>query len=75
MTQSQLQKFPNNIMVMGYDAYHDTKSRGGRTPGSSVGAVVATMNSTFTKYYSQTSIINTRDDLAQNLQQQTRGEK
>ena len=34
-------------MVIGYDTYHDSAQK-----GRSVGAVVASMNSTFTKYLS-----------------------
>jgi aubergine-like protein len=37
-------------MIVGIDTYHDTKTR-----GRSVAGVVATLNHTFTKYYSQCS--------------------
>eukprot|EP00092_Neocalanus_flemingeri_P034763 GFUD01037831.1.p1 GENE.GFUD01037831.1~~GFUD01037831.1.p1 ORF type:complete len:253 (+),score=76.73 GFUD01037831.1:50-760(+) len=46
-------------MVIGYDTYHDTAQK-----GRSVGAVVASMNSTFTKYL---SVANLHTNPAQEL--------
>merc|ERR1719341_2140852 len=48
-----------DTMVIGYDTYHDTSQK-----GRSVGAVVASMNSTFTKYL---SVANLHTNPAQEL--------
>merc|ERR1740131_810199 len=48
-----------DTMVIGYDTYHDTVSK-----GRSVGAVVASLNSTFTKYL---SVANLHTNPAQEL--------
>merc|ERR1719369_1461008 len=49
----------SDTMVIGYDTYHDTSQK-----GRSVGAVVASMNSTFTKYL---SVANLHTNPAQEL--------
>ena len=46
-------------MVIGYDTYHDSDQK-----GRSVGAVVASMNSTFTKYL---NVANLHTNPAQEL--------
>ena len=48
-----------DTMVIGYDTYHDSAQK-----GRSVGAVVASMNSTFTKYL---SVANLHTNPAQEL--------
>ena len=49
-----------DTMVIGYDTYHDTAKK-----GRSVGAIVATMNQTLTKYM---SLANMHESVGQELQ-------
>ena len=49
-----------DTMVIGYDTYHDTAKK-----GRSVGAIVATMNQSLTKYM---SLANMHENVGQELQ-------
>ena len=52
-----------NTMVIGYDTYHDTVSK-----GKSVGAVVASLNQSMTKYISMANLhTNPQQELHDNL--------
>ena len=52
-----------NTMVIGYDTYHDTVNK-----GKSVGAVVASLNQSMTKYISTASLHTTPEqELHDNL--------
>lgn len=51
-----------NIMVVGIDSYHDSAKK-----GQSVGALVASMNGTLTKYYSRCVFQHTHQELLDGL--------
>ena len=52
-----------NTMVIGYDTYHDTVSK-----GKSVGAVVASLNQSMTKYISMANLhTNPQQELNDNM--------
>lgn len=47
-----------NTMVIGIDTYHDSAKK-----GRSVGAFVASMNSTFTRFYSRCAFQSSHEEL------------
>lgn len=51
-----------NTMICGIDTYHEAGSK-----GNSVSAFVASINSTFTKWYSKAIIQNQREELVHGL--------
>lgn len=50
---------PKNLMVVGFDTYHDGVKR-----GESVGALVASLNNALTKYYSRVHYHKNRDEMS-----------
>lgn len=51
-----------NIMVVGYDTYHDTQQK-----GKSVGACLFSMDAVATKYFCQTAIHGDHREQVDNL--------
>lgn len=51
-----------DLMVVGYDSYHDTVKA-----GESVGAVVATINQALTRYFSMANLHKNQDELQNQL--------
>ena len=51
-----------NLMVVGVDTYHDSAKK-----GRSVGAFVASMNQTLTRYYSNCGFQSCHEELQNNL--------
>lgn len=52
-------------MVIGYDTYHDARQK------RAVGAFVASLNITFTKYYSKATIHENNEEIAPNFKEYT----
>lgn len=52
----------SNTMIIGYDTYHDSGTR-----GRSAGAFVASMNRTFTRWYSRVTFHKTHQELGNTL--------
>ena len=50
------------VMVVGFDVYHDTLTR-----GKSVGGFVASLDRNFTKYYSKTTMQTSSHEIADQL--------
>jgi aubergine-like protein len=59
---------PRGVMVVGIDTYHDSAQK-----GRSVAAVVSTMNSSLTRYYSRTCFQMTGEELINGLRVRMRG--
>jgi aubergine-like protein len=53
---------PKNVMVVGYDTYHDSTQR-----GKSVGGFVSSMNATLTRWFSRVSYHGTQDEMSGNF--------
>jgi len=51
-----------NLMVVGVDTYHDSAKK-----GRSVGAFVASLNATLTRYYSNCGFQSSHEELQNNL--------
>ena len=51
-----------NLMVIGVDTYHDSAKK-----GRSVGAFIASMNQTLTRYYSNCGFQSSHEELQNNL--------
>jgi len=49
-------------MVVGYDVYHDTEKK-----GTSVGALVCSLNDTFTRYYSEVDFHSSNTEVSSNV--------
>lgn len=52
----------NNVMICGIDTYHDTAKK-----HNSVGAFVASLNSTYTRWYSKACLQNQKEELINGL--------
>ena len=48
-------------MIAGYDTYHDARQK------KAVGAFVASMNTSFSKYYSKATIHDNNEEIAPNF--------
>lgn len=48
-------------MIVGYDTYHDARQK------KAVGAFVASMNPSFSKYYSKATIHDSNEEIAPNF--------
>ncbi|RWS28421.1 piwi-like protein 1 [Leptotrombidium deliense] len=53
---------PNNLMVVGYDTYHDSAKR-----GVSVGGFVCSLTRTLTRWYSRVGFHNNREEMSSNF--------
>ena len=67
--KSYFQGFPKDVMVMGYDAFHDTAS-----DRQSVGAVISTTSPDFTECFSKVSRHDHREELEEKLYSITQGD-
>lgn len=57
-----LHKQLKNLMIVGVDTYHDSAKK-----GRSVGAFIASMNQTLTRYYSNCGFQSSHEELQNNL--------
>ncbi|XP_074601873.1 piwi-like protein 1 [Brevipalpus obovatus] len=57
-----LQIPPKNMMIVGYDCYHDSAKK-----GSSVGAFVCSLNQSATRWYSRCSYHQSREEMSGNF--------
>lgn len=53
-----------NVMICGIDTYHDTKKK-----DNSVGAFVASLNSTYTEWYSRAILQSQKEEMINGLSQ------
>ncbi len=57
-----LNEKPKDIMVVGYDTYHDSSTR-----GRSVGGFVCSMNGTLTSWYSRVAFHSNQEEMSKNF--------